>query len=123
MFSLRRKNPHAAGSRAVDIPLLIDLYSVGHAIFFTRRHIEKYFAVSDGSIRLHFISPEAFGEGIVHVEIFFVRRESDAVGSFQVFDDQLKFPAREAVHAREWQLLLGVLIELAQAERRIGKIK
>src|ERR1700688_2670892 len=36
MLPFRRQNPNAAGARSVDVSLLIDLYSVGHACFLAR---------------------------------------------------------------------------------------
>ena len=123
MLSLGRENPDAAGARAVDIPIFIDFHAVGHAIFLCGRHVDEEFGIGDRVIGLHFIAPIFFGEGIVHVEIFFVGRKRDAVGRAQILDDQLQLSIFIKIDAVVRKLFLRIVIAFAEAERRVRDIE
>src|SRR6059058_676855 len=53
MFALGRNNPEAAGSRYVQISLLINLHAVECVFTLSRRHVEKDFSVRQSAIEVN----------------------------------------------------------------------
>lgn len=90
----------AVGSNDVDaarpggenISFSVNLHAIGYTFFCfrPRRSVEEDFAIGDATIRLHVIDhPDRVGwVGVADVKFFFVRREGDAVGRFDILREQ-----------------------------------
>src|SRR5208337_3604139 len=94
VFASRRENPHAPGSRAVQIPRLIDFDPVGTSFARIRCGIEEDLSLGQRAIRFHPVAhPGLLRLGIADVEELLVWRKDDAIGPRQILDQELQiFP-------------------------------
>src|SRR5215472_14315978 len=98
VLALRRNNPEAAWTRSVQISLLIDFHSVPGVFAALAGCVEKHLAVGKSPVSMDFITHDhfAFVVPVVHVEIFFIRRERKAVGSREIGSDELQLTVDQA---------------------------
>src|SRR5437879_13820612 len=91
MFALGRNNPEAAGSRYVQISLLINLHAVECVFTLSRRHVEKDFSVRQSAIGVHFVSHDdlLLSVPIVDVEVLLIWRDGQTVRSLQIRGEQI----------------------------------
>src|SRR5205823_2166744 len=109
MFALGRNNPEAAGSRYVQISLLINLHAVECVFALGRGHVEKDFSVRQSAIGVHFVSHDdlLLSVPIVDVEVLLIWREGQTVRSLQIGGQQLEPLAFIAISEdRELPILL-----------------
>src|SRR5271157_4811759 len=127
VFAVWRDDPYSAGTRHVEITLLVDLHPIEGILAFSRSHIEKDFAARESSIRVNFVTQDDLPLllPVVHVEVFLIGRESEPVRAAKILRDQLDgFPVRR--HAKDpaiGQLFPWIIEELRQSKWRIGEIQ
>jgi hypothetical protein len=130
MSSSRRENPHSAWTRTIDIAFLIDLHTAWSSRPRVGSGIRQELAIGQRPIGLNDIAhPYLHGLGVVHIQVFLIGREGDAVRPWQILHQQLKlgmvgrgaWPLRlcvsNPVYAGEWQLFVRVLFEVRQLHR------
>src|SRR5437868_4518851 len=127
MFALGRNNPEAAGSRYVQISLLINLHAVECVFALGRGHVEKDFSVRQSAIGVHFVSHDdlLLSVPIVDVEVLLIWREGQTVRSLQIGGQQLDLLAiwRDAEYTAVGQFFTWIIEELRQPKRWIGEIQ
>src|SRR5271165_465231 len=127
VFAVWRDDPYSAGTRHVEITLLVDLHPIEGILAFSRSHNEKDFAARESSIRVNFVTQDDLPLllPVVHVEVFLIGRESEPVRAAKILRDQLDgFPVRR--HAKDpaiGQLFPWIIEELRQSKWRIGEIQ
>jgi len=96
VFASRRENPHAPGSRAVQIPRLVYFDPVGTSFARIGCGIEEKFSLGQRAIRFHPVAhPGLLRLGIADVEKLLIGRKDDAIGPGQILDQKLQiFPLR-----------------------------
>ena len=111
-------DPDAEGIGGVDIPFLVDLDAVGHAIGVANQ-IAEQMAVFERAVCGDIEGADVLVVRVVDVESLFVGAEAQAIGSFEVVDQQVYC----AVWSNAVDAIAGLLLLVGlDAVGRVGKV-